>query len=163
MSTVNKVILIGNLTRDPELRYTPKGTAVCEIGLALNRTWKDDNGQTQEEVTFVDITVFGPQGDAAGKHLTKGRQVYIEGRLKLDTWQDKQSGQNRSKLKVVGEQVTFLGNKPDSQGGNTNYDRAQAQAQHQPPQQQRDYPPSGGQGRPYGQGGYQGQGDDLPM
>jgi len=160
MSSVNKVILIGNLTRDPEVRYTPKGKAVADIGLAMNRTWNDDQGQKQEEVTFVDITIFGPQAEACGKFLTKGRQVYVEGRLKLDQWQDKQSGQNRSKLKIVADQVTFLGSKPEGQdqGGSS-----RAQQINQPPQQQqRDYPPSGGQGQPYGQGGHQG-GEDLPM
>lgn len=114
MANVNKVLLIGNLTRDPELRYTPKGTAVADLGLAVNRRVPDGSGNWNEETTFVDVTVWGNTAENAQKYLAKGRAVFIEGRLQLDTWQDKQSGQNRSKLKVVGENVQFL---PDGRGG----------------------------------------------
>lgn len=109
MANFNKVLLMGNLTRDPEVRYTPKGTAVCQLGLAVNRTWKDESGQDKEEVTFVDIEVWGKQAETASKYLSKGRPVFVEGRLKLDSWEDKESGQKRNKLKVVGERIQFLG------------------------------------------------------
>jgi single-strand DNA-binding protein len=113
MANLNKVMLIGNLTRDPELRYTPKGTAVADIGLAINRVWTNDQNQRQEETTFVDVTLWGRQAEIAQQYLTKGRGAYIEGRLQLDTWDDKQTGQKRSKLKVVGENLQFL---PDGKG-----------------------------------------------
>jgi single-strand DNA-binding protein len=109
MSSYNKVILVGNLTRDPELRYTPKGTAVANLGLAVNRKWTTESGEKKEEVTFVDVDLFGRNAENAGKYLTKGRPVLVEGRLRLDQWEDKQSGQKRSKLGVVGEAIQFLG------------------------------------------------------
>lgn len=110
MASFNKVILMGNLTRDPQTRYTPSGTAVAEIGLAVNRSWYDkQTQQRKEEVTFVDVTLWGRQAEVAGEYLSKGRSVLIEGRLQLDQWQDKESGQNRSKLKVVGESMTMVG------------------------------------------------------
>lgn len=114
MANLNKVMLIGNLTRDPELRYTPKGTAVADIGMAINRVWSNESGQKQEETTFVDVTLWGRQAELAEKYLGKGRGVYIEGRLQLDTWDDKETGKKRSKLKVVGENLQFL---PDGKGG----------------------------------------------
>lgn len=100
---------MGNLTRDPEVKYTPKGTAICQLGMAINRYWKDENGQDKEEVTFVDVEVWGKQAETASKYLSKGRPVFIEGRLKLDTWDDKESGQKRSKMKVVCERMQFIG------------------------------------------------------
>lgn len=115
MSSFNKVILMGNLTRDPEVRYTPKGTSVAELGLAVNRTWKNDAGQKQEEVTFVDVTLWGRTAEIAGEYLRKGRPVFIEGRLSLDSWDDKQSGQKRTKLKVVGEALQLIGGKPQQE------------------------------------------------
>lgn len=114
MANLNKVMLIGNLTRDPELRYTPKGTAVADVGLAINRVWSNDQGQKQEETTFVDVTLWGRQAELAQQYLSKGRGVYIEGRLQMDTWDDKETGKKRSKLKVVGENLQFL---PDGRGG----------------------------------------------
>jgi single-strand DNA-binding protein len=108
MANYNKVILIGNLTRDPELRYTPKGTAVAKIGVAVNRTWRTEAGETKEEVTFVDVDAFGRQAETLGQYMKKGRPIMIEGRLKLDTWDDKQTGQKRSKLSVVMESFQFL-------------------------------------------------------
>jgi single-strand DNA-binding protein len=104
----NKVMLAGRLTRDPEIKYTPKGTAVADIGLAVNRTWIDDSGGKKEESNFVDVTFWGRQAEIAYEYLKKGRPVFIEGRLQLDTWEDKQTGQKRSKLKVVGEQIQLL-------------------------------------------------------
>lgn len=108
MANLNKVMLIGNLTRDPELRYTPKGTAVADIALAINRVWNNEQNQRQEETTFVDITLWGRQAELAQQYLTKGRGAYVEGRLQMDTWDDKQTGQKRSKLKVVAESLQFL-------------------------------------------------------
>lgn len=114
MANLNKVMLMGNLTRDPEVRYTPKGTAVGDLGLAVNRRVPDGNGNWIEEVTFVDITVWDTNAENAQKYLSKGRGVFIEGRLQMDTWEDKASGQKRSKLKVVAEVLQFL---PDGKGG----------------------------------------------
>ena len=105
MASFNKVILLGNLTRDPEVRYTPKGTAVTELGMAVNRVYTAENGEKREEATFVDVTFWGRTAEIAGEYLKKGRPVFIEGRLQLDTWDDKQSGQKRSKLKVIGEGI----------------------------------------------------------
>ena len=113
MASFNKVILAGNLTRDPELRYTPKGTAIARIGLAVNRTWKSETGEMKEEVTFVDVDAFGKTAETIGQYLKKGRPILIEGRLRYDTWEDKQSGQKKSKLSVVLENFQFL----DSGGG----------------------------------------------
>ncbi len=109
MASYNKVILIGNLTRDPELRYTPKGMAIAKIGLAVNRTWRNEAGETKEEVTFVDVDAFGRQAETLGQYMKKGSPLMIEGRLKLDQWDDKQTGQKRSKLGVVVEGFQFLG------------------------------------------------------
>jgi len=117
MANLNKVMLIGNLTRDPELRHTPKGTAVAELGLAINRVWMDEQKGKQEETTFVDVTLWGRQAELAQQYLTKGRPVYIEGRLNLDTWDDKTTGQKRSKLKVIGENLQFLSSGQGAQGG----------------------------------------------
>jgi single-strand DNA-binding protein len=117
MASFNKVILLGNLTRDPEVRYTPKGTAVTELGMAVNRVYTAENGEKREETTFVDVTLSGRTADIAGEYLKKGRPVFIEGRLQLDTWDDKQSGQKRSKLKVVGEGLQLLGGRPGGGSG----------------------------------------------
>jgi single stranded DNA-binding protein len=116
MASLNRVFLIGNLTRDPEVRYTPKGTQVVELGLAVNRVTKDENGEKKEEVTFVDVTLWARQAEVAGQYLRKGSPVMIEGRLQLDTWDDKQTGQKRSRLRVVAENLQLLGsiNRQDS-------------------------------------------------
>jgi len=108
MPSVNKVHLIGNLTRDPEVRNTPNGTAVCDISLAINRVRKGENGEKIEEVTFVDVTLWGRTAEVAGQYLAKGQPAYIEGRLQLDTWEDKATGDKRSKLKVIGESLQLL-------------------------------------------------------
>jgi single-strand DNA-binding protein len=112
MANLNRVLLIGNLTHDPELRYTPKGVAISDIDLATNRTYTDEQGVKREETTFVDVTLWGRVAEVAGQYLKKGRSVFIEGRLQMDTWEDKQTGQKRSKLKVVGETIQFLGERP---------------------------------------------------
>jgi single-strand DNA-binding protein len=109
MASYNKVLLMGNLTRDPEVKYTPKGTAIANLGLAVNRVYTTEGGEQKEEVTFIDIEVWGRQAETAGQYLSKGRPVFVEGRLKLDSWEDKESGQKRNKLKVVAERVQFLG------------------------------------------------------
>lgn len=117
MASVNKVILIGNLTRDPEIKYTPKGTAIADIGLAVNRTYSTDSGEKREEVTFIDVTLWGRVAEIVGEYCKKGRPLYVEGRLQLDTWDDKQSGQKRSKLKVVGENIQLLGSREGGPSG----------------------------------------------
>lgn len=118
MANLNKVMLIGNLTRDPELRHTPKGSAVTDLGVAVNRKVQDGNGSWKDETTFVDVTVWGSSAENAHKYLSKGRGVFIEGRLQMDTWDDKATGQKRSKLKVVADNLQFL---PDGKGGAARY------------------------------------------
>jgi single-strand DNA-binding protein len=108
MANFNKVILAGNLTRDPELRYTPKGMAIAKFGLAVNRTWTNEAGEKKEEATFVDIDAFGRQAEIVAQYMKKGRPLLVEGRLRLDQWDDKQTGQKRSKLGVVLEGFSFL-------------------------------------------------------
>ena len=117
MANLNKVLLMGNLTRDPEVRYTPKGTAVTELGIAVNRIYTGESGEKREEVTFVDVTVWGRTAENVGEYLRKGRPVFIEGRLQLDSWEDKQSGQKRNKLRVVADNVQFLGSRSGGGGG----------------------------------------------
>ncbi len=104
---------MGNLTRDPELRVTPKGTPICQFSLAINRQFKMESGESREEVIFVDIEAWGKQGETIAKYLTKGRPLYVEGRLRLDQWEDKNTKERRSRMKVVLEQFQFLG---DSRG-----------------------------------------------
>src|SRR5512146_648669 len=117
MANFNKVILVGNLTRDPELRYTPKGMAIAKVGLAINRNWTSESGEKKEEVTFVDVDIFGRTAENVAQYMKKGRPILIEGRLRLDQWDDKQTGQKRSKLGVVGEVVQFLGSPSGSGDG----------------------------------------------
>lgn len=125
MASLNKVLLIGNLTRDPEVRYTPKGTAVCDIGLAVNRKWRDEAGKPQEEVTFIDVTIWGKTAENVGQYLKKGSSTCIEGRLQTESWEDKQTGQKRSKLKVVADAVQFIGS-PNREGAQQQAPRQQA-------------------------------------
>lgn len=113
MANVNKVILIGNVTRDPEVKFTSKGSAVTDIGLAINRSYTLDSGEKREETTFVDVELWGRLAEIAGEYAKKGRPVYVEGRLRMDTWEDKTSGQKRSRLKVVGENLQLLGSRSD--------------------------------------------------
>jgi len=108
MANFNKVIIAGNLTRDPELRYTPKGTAVARITLAVNRTYSGEDGQRKEEVSFVDVDVWGRQAEVIAQYMKKGRPLLVEGRLKQDTWEDKNTKQKQSKLKVVLESFSFI-------------------------------------------------------
>ncbi len=124
MASFNNVILAGNLTRDPELRYTPKGTAIARIGVACNRKWRSESGEMKEEVTFVDVDAFGKTAETIGQYLKKGRPILIEGRLRYDTWEDKQTKQKKSKLGVVLENFQFL----DSGGGRGDSGGAEAPA-----------------------------------
>lgn len=110
MASLNQVNLIGNLTRNPEVRHTPKGSAVCEFGLAINRPYTN-NGERKEETTFVDVTAWAQLAELIGKHITKGSTVFISGRLQTEQWEDKQTGQKRSKLTVVADNVQFLDKK----------------------------------------------------
>jgi single-strand DNA-binding protein len=117
MASYNKVMLMGNLTRDPEVRYTPKGSAVADLALAVNRTYTAESGEKREEVTYVDIVLWSKLAELAGQYLKKGRAVFIEGRLQMDTWEDKQTGQKRSRIKVVGENMQFVDSRRDGGGG----------------------------------------------
>ena len=155
MANLNKVMLIGNLTRDPELRYTPKGTAVADISLAINRVWNNEQNQKQEETIFVDVTLWGRQAELAQQYLTKGRGCYIEGRLQMDTWDDKETGKKRSKLKVIGENLQFL---PDGRGAAGNGGGGQAPSR--APQQPSSRPPQGASAAPADD--YQEE-DDIPF
>jgi single-strand DNA-binding protein len=107
---LNRVMIAGRLTRDPELRYTPKGTPLVELGLAINRI-RTEEGQKREETTFVDVTLWGRTAEIAQQYLHKGSPVFIEGRLQLDSWDDKQTGQKRSKLRIVAEHMQLLGSR----------------------------------------------------
>ena len=117
MSNFNKVYLMGNLTRDPELRYTPKGQATAKLALAVNRKWRTESGEEREEVTFVDIDAWGKQAEAISQYCKKGRPLFVEGRLKLYQWDDKTTGQKRSALKVVLEGFQFIGGRPAETDG----------------------------------------------
>jgi single-strand DNA-binding protein len=117
MASLNKVMLIGNVTRDPEIKYTPKGSAVADLGIAINRTYTNQGGEKVEEVTYVDVELWGRLAEIANEYAKKGRSIFVEGRLRIDSWEDKQSGQKRNRLKVVGEGMQLLGSRPGSSGG----------------------------------------------
>lgn len=158
MANYNKVILMGNLTRDPELRYTPKGTPIVRFGLAVNRNWKDENGQPGGEVLFVDVDAFGSQAEVINQYLRKGNPLFLEGRLKLDTWEDKQTGQRRSRMSVVLEAFQFVGSRQDNSsdqgsGGGYSGGGSYGQGSYTPHTQQQSYGEDrGGSSAPY-QGG----------
>ncbi|RFC51904.1 MAG: single-strand DNA-binding protein [Verrucomicrobia bacterium] len=137
MASLNKVMIMGNLTRDPEVRYTPKGQAVVDIGLAVNRRYKVEN-ETREEVTFIDVTFWGRSAEIIGQYMKKGRPLYVEGRLQLDSWEDKATGQKKSRLKVIGDEFQFLGGRDGAPGGGGSPDDDDAPApprSSRPPQQ----------------------------
>ena len=118
MANLNKVMLIGNLTRDPELRVTPKGTSVAQFALAVNRKFRDEAGADREEVTYVDLEAWGKTGETIAKWCTKGKPLFVEGRLRLDTWEDKTTKEKRSRMKVVVDNFQFLGSgRADGQAG----------------------------------------------
>jgi len=119
MASFNKVILMGNLTRDPEMRYTPKGTAVARLGLAVNRRYTTESGEAKEEVTFVDVDAWGKQAEVIAQYCRKGSSLLVEGRLRLDQWDDKATGQKRSKLGVVLEGFQFVGARREDGGAGT--------------------------------------------
>ena len=121
MPNYNKVMLMGRLTRDPEVRYSANGTAITNIGLAVNRNWRNQDGQTQEEVTFVDVTAFGKRGEAVGQYLKKGRPIFIEGQLRMEQWDDKQTGQKRSKLAIIMDAFEFIDSRGEGEGGGGNF------------------------------------------
>ena len=153
MASVNKVFLIGNLTRDPELRYTANGSAVTDLGIATNRAYTTKDGDRREEVTFIDVTVWNRQAETCCQYLKKGQPVHVEGYLKLDSWDDKSTGEKRSKLKVEAERVQFLGGRRDEAGGMPSHDDDTA-----PPAREPRRSPdarangAGGGNRPYGSG-----------
>ena len=167
MANVNKVMLLGNITRDLEVRYTPKGTAVCDLGMAVNRIRTGDNGEKIEEVTFVDVTLWGRQAELAGQYLAKGRSVFIEGRLQLDQWDDKQTGQKRQRLRVVGENMQFIGGQGQGGGGNQGGGGSPPAQQTGPPQQsappQQSSPPPSNQGGAAAADSFDNDDDDIPF
>jgi single-strand DNA-binding protein len=117
MASLNKVMIIGNLTRDPEVKYTPKGQAIAEISLAVNRSYSTADGEKREEVTYLEVTFWGKQAEVLGQWMKKGRPLYVEGRLRLDSWEDKETGKKQSRLRITGEEFQFLGSKNDGGGG----------------------------------------------
>lgn len=126
MASFNQVTLLGNITRDPEIKYLQGGTAVCELSLATNRVYKTESGEKRDEVTFVDITFFGNAAKVIGEYVKKGSQLFIQGRLKMDSWEDAPTGKRRQKLKVIGDKFQFLGGKSrDDQSGGTRQERGQ--------------------------------------
>lgn len=145
-TSYNRAIIAGGMTRDPELRYTPSGTGVTEISLAITEKRKGPSGDTIEETTYVEVTLWGRTAEVVAEYCKKGSQLLIEGRLKLDTWQDKNTGDKRSKLKVVGERIQMLGGTKGAggQGGN----QGGGGSRDKPPFQQQDE-----QGGDYSQNG----------
>jgi single-strand DNA-binding protein len=143
MPDFNRVFLLGHLTRDPEVRYTPKGTAVGELGLAINSTFRSQDGSNREEVVFVDVEVWDRQAETCKQYLTRGSPVFIEGRLKLDQWETKE-GEKKSRLRVRAERVQFLGGKGGNTGGEQRQERPARQesrnAERPPPQQNQQQP-----------------------
>ena len=178
MASLNKVMLIGNLTRDPQLKYLPNQTAVREFGLAVSRKYKAANGEQREDTAFIDCTLFGKGGEIFNQYMTKGKPVFVEGRLKYDTWEDKNGGGKRSKLNVVVEDFQFLGGRDGAgqgggggenqgyggQGGGGGYERSAPPARPMPnrgPAQQRPAPQQQPEA-PYGDE-QQFSDDDIPF
>lgn len=151
MVSVNTVILGGNLTRDPEVRYTPQGTAVARLGLAVNQVYRTKDGEKKEDVCFVDVEVWARQAETCNEYLKKGRAVLVEGTLKLDTWTDRESGQKRSKHKVRARRVHFL----SSPGGEDRRDSSEAAPA--PAPYEVDFPPEPSSFSPNSD-----EGDELP-
>lgn len=152
MANLNKVMIIGNLTADPEVRTTPRGASLTELRLAVNRISNGQNeGERREETTFLDVTCWGRTGEIAAQYLSKGRPVFIEGRLQMDSWEDKQTGQRRSRIRIIAENLQLLGGRGDGpQGGGQQQHRSYGGGGYQ---QQGGYQQGG-----YQQGGYQQQG-----
>jgi single-strand DNA-binding protein len=116
MASFNQVTLIGNLTRDPQQKFLQSGTAVCEFGLAVNSSYTNKSGQKVEECSFFEVTFFGKIAEVCGQYLTKGKQILVSGKLKQETWDDKETGAKRSKVKVIGESMVMLGGKSGENG-----------------------------------------------
>ncbi len=154
-ASYNKVFLMGNLTRDPETRVTPGGMTIAKLGLAVNRRYRTKDGEQREETTFVDIDAFGPQAETIQRYCTKGSGLFVEGRLRLDQWQDKNTGDNRSKLGVVLEGFQFVGGRGDD-GGSGGRDLEQSS----PPRREG---ASGGQRAPTNKQGDDFSDDDVPF
>ena len=142
MANLNKVMIIGNVTRDPEIKYTPQGKAVTDVSIAVNRSYKVGE-EKREEVTYVDVTLWGRTAETAAEYCKKGRAVYIEGRLQLDSWEDKTSGQKRNKLRVVGEDYQLLDRRPGSAGSAGGSGGGDEEYSDRPPAR-REVPSSGG-------------------
>lgn len=136
MPNLNNVQLMGRITRDVEIRVTPKGTSIGQFGMAINREWRDESGSKKEEVTFLDLEVWGKQAETLGKYCGKGSPLFVLGRLKVDSWDDKTTGQKRSKVKVVVESFQFLGKRDDSvqRDGPSDVDQTRGQRQHTNPE-----------------------------
>jgi single-strand DNA-binding protein len=124
MAQLNKVFLMGNLTRDPELRYTPSGSAVTDLGLAVNRSWMSKDGERKEDTLFIDVTVWDRQAETCCQYLKKGRPIHVEGSLKMESWDDRTTGEKRSKIKVLADRVQFLDRRDESGGGMSEGDSA---------------------------------------
>ena len=142
-------MLMGNCTRDPEIKYTPKGTAIARIGLAINRSWRTETGEQKEEVTFVDVDAFGKQAETIGQYFKKGRPILMEGRLRYETWDDKQTGQKRSKLGVVLESFQFMDSGNRGDGGAAPAPRSQRPAAAPAAEGEPDVPPHEGDDVPF--------------
>ena len=160
MANLNKVMIIGNLTADPEVRTTPRGNSVAELRLAVNRVSSGPNeGERREETTYLDVTCWGRTAEIAGQYLAKGRPVFIEGRLQQDVWEDKQTGQKRSKIRIVAENIQLLGSRDgggQSQGGGGYQQRSNNNYNNGGGYQQGGYSNGGGNyGGGYSNGGYQ--------
>ena len=179
MANYNKIIMIGNLTRDPQLSYLPSNTPVVEIGLASNRRWKGQDGQQREDTCFVDCRAYGRQAETINQYTSKGRQILVEGRLQFDRWQDK-DGNPRSKHRIIIENFQFLDSRPTGAGGGSSGSRQvrppqQKQPRTQPAPQGYDRQPDAdeppGADEPPNSGGYDGpdfgdqgeQGDHIPF
>ena len=166
MPNLNKVMLMGNLTRDPEIKYTPKGMAIAHFGIAVNRVWSNEAGEKQEEVAFIDIEMFGRKAEVVGEYFKKGKPIYVEGRLKLDSWDDKATGQKKSKLKVVGETFEFLGGREGGAaggGGEHGEGRSEGRSEGRPPQSRPASRPASPPPRPPADPDLDAPEDDIPF
>ena len=162
MPNLNKVMLMGNLTRDPEIKYTPKGTAIAVFGLATNRNYTLESGEKREEVTFVDCEAYARLAEIIGEYCKKGKPIFVEGRLKLDQWDDKTSGQKRSKMKVIVETMQLLGSREGGGGGaagGSSAEYADSQTSSPPPQRR----PPASPPRPPADPDLDVQADDVPF
>lgn len=133
MPNLNRVMLMGNITRDIELKFTPKGTAIASFAIAINRNYTLEGGEKREEVTFIDLEAFARTAEVIGEFFKKGKPIYVEGRLKLDTWEDKTSGQKRSRLKVIVDSFEFIGGKQDGEQQEQREPQSKPPAQRKPP------------------------------